>query len=119
MNENCLKKKKVKKIIKLTKKIKNCLQRFYLIKHFSGLKSSLDAYAFELKDPHDADMNKYRKYTSMMSSNLFDTKANDKNIEDMIPSAAATHAILSRCKLTPLFEFNPSFFTVDSAFHVF
>lgn len=63
-------------------------------------------------------MNKYQKYVSIVNSNMNDTKKNDYNVEDMIPSAAATHAILSRCKLTPIFEFNPSFFTVDSSFHV-
>lgn len=57
----------------------------------------------------------------MMSANVNNKKENDDNSLDensMIPSAAATHAVLSRCKLTPLFEFNPCFFTVDSAFHV-
>ncbi|KAH7716086.1 hypothetical protein AAVH_16453 [Aphelenchoides avenae] len=74
----------------------------------TGLKSTQEIYGFELSEPHEADMLKYRRYVQLAEV--------PPNTEVM--SASENEGTLeSFCKLQPLFEFTPSFFTVDSSFH--
>jgi hypothetical protein len=72
-----------------------------------GLKSSLEVYGFDWDRPlSEADMNKYRKYAQLAEQNCeMKRLPNDGSLQ-------------SFSKLKPIFEFKPSFLTVDNVFNV-
>ncbi|KAI1702722.1 hypothetical protein Ddc_16932 [Ditylenchus destructor] len=75
----------------------------------SGLKSSQEAYNFEFREPSEQDMALYRKYASIVPGAR---KSASPETEGHKQST-----VRSFCQLGPMFEFSPSFFTIDSAFH--
>ncbi|KAI1697181.1 hypothetical protein DdX_18642 [Ditylenchus destructor] len=75
----------------------------------SGLKSSQEAYKFEFREPSEQDMAMYRKYASIVPG--------VKKPESSETEGHKQSTVRSFCQLGPMFEFSPSFFTIDSAFH--
>jgi hypothetical protein len=72
-----------------------------------GLKSPLEVYGFDWdRQLSEADMTKYRKYAQLSEPN-----AEIKNIQN-------DGSLHSFSKLKPIFEFIPSFYTVDNVFNV-